>query len=202
MNDRRGSWYLLTGVVIGLALGLVYAWLISPVAYVDTEPATLRKDYKEIYRDQIAAAYAATGNLPRARLRLALLKDADPAAALAAQAQSILAQSGSQDDARHLALLAADLGKAPAKSTPTVITPTLIPTTVTPTPAITQTDATTATPQPSPTETPTEVIAPTRTPIPTLSAPFILKEHQQVCDPALTEALLQVQVTDASGNPL
>ena len=91
MNDRRGSWYLLTGVVIGLALGLVYAWLISPVAYVDTEPATLRKDYKEIYRDQIAAAYTATGNLPRARLRLALLKDADPAAALAAHAQSILA---------------------------------------------------------------------------------------------------------------
>jgi hypothetical protein len=214
MNDRRGSWYLLTGLVIGLALGLVYAWVISPVAYVDTDPSTLREDFKDVYRSQIAAAYAATGNLPRARLRLALLKDADPATALAAQAQAILAQGGPQDDARHLALLAADLGKASAKNTPTAVTPSLtlsVTSTLTSTPIFSPTPestptVSTATPQPtqmaSPTETTVVMVAPTRTPVPTLSAPFILKERQQVCDPSLPEALLQVQVTDAAGQPL
>jgi len=209
MNDQRGSWYLLTGVVIGLALGLIYAWLISPVAYVDTDPATLRKDYKETYRSQIAAAYAATGNLTRARLRLALLKDTDPAAALAAQAQSILAQGGSQEEAHHLALLAVDLGKAPGKTATPRLTSTSTPgntpiaATATPLPSLTATPTPTqVTPMPTPTEVTPSMVAPSRTPIPTLSAPFILKDRQQVCDPSLPEALLQVKVTDAAGNPL
>jgi hypothetical protein len=30
----------------------------------------------------------------------------------------------------------------------------------------------------------------------------VLKDRQPVCDPTLPEALLQVQVTDASGNPV
>ena len=43
---------------------------------------------------------------------------------------------------------------------------------------------------------------PTLTPTATLGAPFILKDRLLVCDPSLPEALLQVQVTDASGNPI
>ena len=63
-RDQRGPWYLLTGLVLGVALGLVYAWVLAPVKYVDTVPDMLREDYKAQYRALVAAAYMATGDLP------------------------------------------------------------------------------------------------------------------------------------------
>ena len=111
MVEARRPWYLLTGLVVGLALGLVFAWVIYPVKYVDTAPQALRADFKARYRSLIAQAYAASGDLGRARARLALLGDADAMAALAAQAQQIVAAGGSQPEARSLALLASALGK-------------------------------------------------------------------------------------------
>ena len=47
---------LLIGLVLGAAIGLLYAWVISPVTYVDASPDILRADYKEQYRSAIAAA--------------------------------------------------------------------------------------------------------------------------------------------------
>jgi hypothetical protein len=235
MGESRGPWYLLTGVIIGLALGLVYAWAISPVAYVNTAPVSLANDYKAAYRSLIAAAYAANGNLERARTRLALLDAADPASSLAAQAQSVLAQGGSKEEASRLALLAAALNKTslpvsagPSPTATATITttnssvPTPKPATKTPSveaqpvPSST-TDSTRAvssitpspqpsithTPLPSPSASPTPLpTVPSRTPTPTLGSPFVLKDRQPVCDPSLAEALLQVEVTDASGTPL
>ena len=32
-SQKRSSWYLLTGIILGLILGLAYAWLINPVIY-------------------------------------------------------------------------------------------------------------------------------------------------------------------------
>jgi hypothetical protein len=235
MEESRGPWYLLTGVVIGLALGLVYAWGINPVAYVNTAPGSLASNYKEAYRSLIAGVYAANGNLERARIRLSLLSESNPAESLAAQAQSLLGQGGSQEDARRLALLAAALGKTPppvgtgpyeppalggaADSSPTS---TLLPSTQTPTPELqpvpsSTTDSTravstitplpraslTLTPLPSPSASATpQPTVPSRTPTPTLGAPFVLKDRQPVCDPSLPEALLQVKITDAAGNPV
>jgi hypothetical protein len=226
MRQSRGSWYLLTGLIFGLILGLVYAWVISPVAYINTDPGSLRADFKGVYRALIASAYNADGNLERARVRLSLLKDANPAESLAAQAQSLLAQGGSQDDARRLAVLAAALGKAPrpvSSGVPLTLAadPSPLPVSLTPTPQAsllpsstpdnTQAVSTvTSTPLPSTTFTRTPAATtmtplptvPSRTPTPTLGAPFILKSQQQICDPSLTQALLQVQVTDAAGRPV
>ena len=39
MNEQRGNWYLLTGVLIGVAGGLLVGWF--PVRYTDTEPSAL-----------------------------------------------------------------------------------------------------------------------------------------------------------------
>lgn len=229
MGESRGPWYLLTGVVIGMALGLVYAWVINPAAYVNTAPSSLASNYKEAYRSLIAAAYAANSNLERARIRLSLLNEPNPAESLAAQAQSLLAQGGSQEDARRLALLAAALGKtlppvsaAPSATTASSPTSTLLPATQTPTVELqpvpsSTTDSiravSTITPSPRPSlmltllpspfasATPLPSV-PSRTPTLTLSAPFVLKDSQPVCDPTLPEALLQVQVTDAAGSPV
>lgn len=106
--EKESHWYLLTGLLIGLILGLVYAWLINPVVYAYTQPDTLKDNYKDVYRSTIAQAYAATGNLERAALRLALLGEDDPVFALGAQAQRSLAE-GDQEKARSLALLASAL---------------------------------------------------------------------------------------------
>lgn len=38
-TGKRGGWYLLTGVILGLILGLIYAWVINPVVYESTLPS-------------------------------------------------------------------------------------------------------------------------------------------------------------------
>jgi hypothetical protein len=112
MNDEeRGHWYLLTGLVIGIALGLVYAWVVQPVKYVDTPPAALRRDFKDQYRALIAAAYMANHDLVRAKARLELLGDEDMYRAISEQAQRTLAEDGSTHQARALGLLAIALGQ-------------------------------------------------------------------------------------------
>jgi hypothetical protein len=166
-REERGSWYLLTGLVIGIVLGLLYAWIISPIEYVDTTPNTLRSDYKDTYRLSIALAYQANGDLARAQARLNLLKDEEPALALAEQAQSHRAQGGTADEAQALANLAAILGQAPVAFTASPIpTDTQLPPTETPTLTLSPTETDTPTPEFTPTATHT--ITPTATLTPTL----------------------------------
>jgi len=105
-NDERGPWYLLTGVIIGAILGLVFAWIVQPVEYVDTAPESLNQDAKDRYRVLIAAAYASNGDLLRAQARLELLGDDDIHRSLSEQAQRKISQNGSSSDARNLGMLA------------------------------------------------------------------------------------------------
>ena len=77
-GENRGPWYLLTGLVLGIALGLIYAWVFQPVTvYRYGLRPPLRGDFKDQYRALIAAAYLGNGDLLRARARLELLKDED-----------------------------------------------------------------------------------------------------------------------------
>jgi hypothetical protein len=70
--------YLTLALLAGFGLGLAYSWLISPVTYVDANPAILRADFKDQYRIVIAASYTTSHDLARARARLELLSDTDP----------------------------------------------------------------------------------------------------------------------------
>jgi hypothetical protein len=106
--QKRSPLYLVTGVILGLILGLVYAWVINPVVYENTAPDSLGDVQKDFYRSTIAQVYAVTGDLQRASLRLALLTDPDPVFALGSQAQRALAE-GQDAEARALALLASAL---------------------------------------------------------------------------------------------
>ena len=87
MRERRGHWYLLTGLAIGAIIGLLYSWLVQPVQYTNTTPASLRSEFKDQYRALIAAAYVANGDLVRAKARLELLKDENVAEVLAGMAK-------------------------------------------------------------------------------------------------------------------
>ena len=129
---KRGNWYLLTGVIVGLIIGLVYAWVSNPVIYTHSTPATLQEEDKDSYRGLIAQVYAVTGDFDRAQLRLALLEDDTPVYTLGAQAQRCLAE-GNPAEARALALLASALQSAsPTATTNPVPTQTLPHNTPTP----------------------------------------------------------------------
>jgi hypothetical protein len=200
---RSISWQWPAALLAGLGLGLLYAWVISPVRYLDTAPDTLRLDFKDSYRASIAAAYAATGDLERARARLALMGDTDPVDALTAQAQRMLAAGEQFDSIRQVARLATDLrtgaSSGPSLTARVVSGGTRAPT-LTGAPPGTESapEAATSTSeavQPPNLDTPTP--RPTRTPTATPGAPFAPITQEAVCNPNLTEGLLQVSVLDA-----
>ncbi len=202
MNESRGNLYLLTGLVIGLAAGLLFAWVISPVKYVDTAPASLAAKEKDQYRQVIALAYQANQDLGRAQQRINLVDPGSSLQFLAAQSQRMLAENDFPQEARALAALAADMSTPPlGTSAITAATGTAQATTSFETQVVAETGAATTetpeeiaavqtpTPQPSPTISPTP--APTFTPRPTatpkraLDAPFILKQKTEICDEAV-----------------
>ena len=104
-DEPRSQLYLLTGIAIGLIVGLVVAWLLFPAQVNGISPAKLSPFAKEEYRTQIAMAYAATGDAHRAAARLALLEDRDPIRSLNVQAQLALLDQDSQREARALSQL-------------------------------------------------------------------------------------------------
>ena len=215
-EEKRGHWYLLTGLILGVALGLGYAWMIDPVEYVDAPPSALRQDYKEQYRTLIAVAYLYNGDLGRAVSRLETLRDEDITRAVAMQAQQALAEGRPESEVQALGRLAVALGQelTPVEAAGTPASPpelpsaTSLPPTATPMPASatpTETPVPTTSPvttlrTPQPSNTPLPTLSPS--PTPTLGAPFVLQDLTQVCNPNLETPLLEVDVRDAAGQPV
>jgi hypothetical protein len=86
MSAQR--WLLFTlSILLGLALGLIYGWVISPVQYVDTTPSTLRADFRTDYTLMVAEIFESDQNIEQAARRLASLGSQAPAQ-IAAQALS------------------------------------------------------------------------------------------------------------------
>ncbi len=209
---NRIPWTVLLALLIGVGLGLVYSWVISPLQVVDAAPIALRADFKDQYRSAIAAAYAANSDLTRAQARLSLLNDSDPVEALNAQAQRMLATGQSFEEADQVAALASALDQngsslpaatqtpmaETAEGTANPATATIppaseIPLPFTETPLIetaqvieTQATSVSSTPRP------------TRTAIPTLGSPFALTGQESICDSNLPDGLLQVLVLSSN----
>jgi hypothetical protein len=219
--------FLLLGLLAGLGLGLVYSWRISPVTYVDAHPAILRDDFKDQYRVVIAAAYASSHDLPRARARLELLSDTDAIGELSAQAQRMTGAGESLRDTQLLAQLAADLQQGFASNSVTTIpvantafiigTPFIPVGSSTPdlssvleketTPTAIEFSESTVIPTVSFEQTPlapqqlsTPTARPTSTPTPGINMPFTLIGQDTVCDMDLNPGLLQFILTDSRRN--
>jgi hypothetical protein len=231
MKEERGPWYLLTGLLIGAVLGLAYAWFYAPVHYVDSSPASLSESYRDHYRVLISAAFLANGDLPRARARLGLLGDPDPARLLAIQAQRALAEKQPEQVIHALGLLAVSLseGGLPAVALPGTPAPTpavtpaaVLPPTTQNSPAVetilsataSTTDATSVPTEALnsvPTEaaiptsrppSPTPTLLPTRTATATQGAPFVLRDKSSLCDIKLREPRIIIHTLDAAGQPV
>jgi hypothetical protein len=217
------SIYIFLALIAGLGLGLTYSWVISPVTYVDANPAILRADFKDQYRIVIAASYASSHDLARARARLELLGDPDIIGEISAQAQRMVGAGDSLGHIQPLAQLATDLqqGYVSVPSTSTALTsiPTSrainTPTIDTPTeePFATETQTTIEPGLPAPTisfaQTALAPVAsstfaprPTFTPVPPPGAPFTLVGKDMVCEPGSQAGLMQFILMDARRNQI
>jgi hypothetical protein len=70
------KWVLpLIAVIIGVAIGMVYAWVINPVQWVDGEPQQLRADLQEDYLRMAIDSHAVNRDAELALIRFQALGD-------------------------------------------------------------------------------------------------------------------------------
>lgn len=206
----------LLALLLGLGFGLAYSWMISPVTYVDANPAILRGDFKDQYRVVIAASYASSQDLARARARLQLLGDRDPVGELSAQAQRMVGSGESLGQVQTLAQLATDLqqGFASVLPSPTLFTgANIFNTPINETQPEGQTETETPITQIIEDATPFATLSfeqtplapivvtastprPTFTPNPGPGAPFTLVGQDPVCEVGSQPGLLQFMLMD------
>ncbi len=211
---RHPPYYLITGFILGLAIGLILTLVILPVQYSNVPPETLNQTDKDRYRLMIALSYQSNQDIGRATSRLGLLRDDDIAGQLIQQSR----RSQTRSDAQILLNLAQAIQNpnlqpvngqenetpiftmtpsSPETPTPThTITPTLSPT-VEITKTLTNTEA------PESTQTrPTATVTPSVTSIVSMNLAFQLIENQTICNPTYNVPLIQVEVFDSEGEPL
>lgn len=212
LSLRNATLHIILALLTGLGLGLAYSWLISPVTYVDANPAILRADFKDQYRVVIAASYTSSHDLARARARLELLGDTDQIGELSAQAQRMVAAGESFESIQPLAQLATDLQQGFVTVLPTstpfknIINTAIIDTPLEDTsPTETQVTIEETTPLPTVAFEQTAFVPvqetatprPTFTAIPAPGAPFTLVGQDTVCEPGLQAGLLQFILMDS-----
>jgi uncharacterized protein involved in exopolysaccharide biosynthesis len=76
----KSNWITILIVAgIGIALGLIYGWMINPIQYTDITPNILREDYRADYVLMVAEAYQNERDSETAARRLAILGSDSPA---------------------------------------------------------------------------------------------------------------------------
>jgi hypothetical protein len=109
--SRKGLALVFALVLIaGIAGGLVFAWVLAPVEYVDTAPKSLRVQDQLVYLTLIGDLYVPQKDLAWAEARLEDLGVEADGEALAGYVELHLDGGGRPDHVRHLAQLAKDLG--------------------------------------------------------------------------------------------
>lgn len=87
-----------SAVIIGIALGLIYGWVINPVQYTDVTPDILRADYRADYVLMVAEAYQTEQEPTLAARRLAIFGVQPPAQIVSAAMDYARQQGFSQDE--------------------------------------------------------------------------------------------------------
>lgn len=74
-KTRQAPLYLLTGLLLGLGLGLLIGYRILPVQFFDIAPSSLQQDYKPDYLAMVGLAYNADRDIGRAESRIRQMID-------------------------------------------------------------------------------------------------------------------------------
>lgn len=106
-NTAMSRWLRLAlAAALGIAIGLFYGWVVDPVEYIETTPASLREDYRVDYVLMVAEAFRAEGDAEMAARRLAIL-GSDPPASLASAAHEVARGMGfAESDLQQMQALA------------------------------------------------------------------------------------------------
>jgi hypothetical protein len=202
MRRRSFPWgALLLGLVLGLAAGLVYAWFLNPVRWVNIAPDRLNASSQREYILLTAEAYMQDGDIDRARARLAALDARDIGGLVAVNADSALLRGADARTVRALSTLAEALGASPQAAD--IFSGTMAPTAgpaATATPAEPE-EAITLTPVVS-TPTPTIIPTVTITPNPFAGAEFGLIEREITCEDDGPAGWIEVYVYGAFGESI
>lgn len=195
---------VMVGLVLGLAVGLFYAWQIDPIVVTNTSPADLRAADKHAYIISIAQEYTASQDLQRAITRLIEVEPEQNPFQVAALTACQMIRGGEVDDLgdidviRSLRSLYEPQGIQADCDTSAFNTPVPV-NIVQPSPTVTFTPSIT----PVASKTPTQVIdpAPASTAIvntTTQSGAFREAFVEAFCDPGIN-GVIEVYVRDDEG---
>lgn len=191
MNTRT---LIVIVLIIGVALGLAYAWLIEPVTFSETSPAQVMKSYREAWLIMSAEALAQDGDWERTQARLNALRDADLPQTIADLFERYRA-NGPNPTARALARLADRLNaRTPAMQV-------YLTEIIAPTPEIISTIETASTPQPIVPTVPTATPEPPPTAVPTATPvpDYQVLEREAICTHNPQPPQIRVIVKDQLG---
>ena len=190
---------LIVGLVLGLAVGLVYTWGIAPLEFYDTYPPLLRKDFRDDWTRLTVLAYGAEGNWSRTQLRLQDIPQAEIQDIAEETLDQAVKAGRPLDVLQKLARLATSYGvdsmavniytgSNPVAPTPV---PSALPATLTPTPTQTMLPPT---PTPSPVPTYSR-FSTTPTPFPSAAYHIISQTLTCVDSPLLSVSLVVSRTT-------
>ncbi len=177
---------LLTGLIIGVALGLFFAWEIQPVEYYDSYPPLLYIEYRRDWIRMTTQSHGVLPDLTRAQARLRDLDTAEVRQVMDEALAQAVTQGRPVAQLRRMAELAASYGvdTANVRIYTSAQVPTALPATLQPTPLTPATA--TATPDsvpPAPTPTTISIVLPTPTPQPTPQtlSPYTVVQRESDC---------------------
>lgn len=195
-------------LLVGLGVGLSYAWILNPVVYVEASPARLSNAHQTEYIYLIGRSYTADPDLTLAETRLTALDRPDVQQVVLDVLESGIREGRPLDDIRALAGLARALGaQAPAIAlfAPPMESAATLPIAAEQAPPAVPTGilaispaaiAAQTTPTPAATPNTTPAAAPTAT-----TAQFQLLNREQLCPPENEGGRIEVLVVDAEGTP-
>ncbi len=200
------SWAaVLLGLILGIAGGLLWAWMVDPRVEFNTEPWQLQPADRASYIVGVALSYSYDGDLNRAIERLLTLRSKGDPIQEVADTACQLATTGYVDSSSGLRAIRAMMTFYQLQGR-TSCADTLIPAVDQPTPVI-EIAVGTPTPPPPATKTPTpeSVLRPTSTPPPPVIPTAVPRSSYTIavirtyCDSELS-GLIEVRVQDSGGD--
>ena len=78
LEERKDTIRFVGGIIVGLIIGLIFAWWIWPVKWKDATPGQLHQTYQGVYINAVAEDYNIHHNIGRANLHLGLDQKVNP----------------------------------------------------------------------------------------------------------------------------